>query len=57
MTSKHPWDGETNPNYTGPKPPYEFLDTNKKYTWVKGIGTMECPPRWGPQDAHWHALS
>ncbi len=35
--AKHPWDGETTPNYTGPKPPYEFLDTNKKYTWVKGI--------------------
>jgi [NiFe] hydrogenase large subunit/hydrogenase large subunit len=33
----HPWDGETNPNYTGPKPPYESLDTNKKYSWVKGI--------------------
>jgi hydrogenase large subunit len=35
--AKHPWDGETTPNYTGPKPPYDFLDTNKKYTWVKGI--------------------
>jgi len=35
--AKHPYDGETTPNYTGPKPPYEFLDTNKKYTWVKGI--------------------
>ncbi len=35
--AKHPWDGETNPNYTGPKPPYEFLDTGKKYSWVKGI--------------------
>jgi [NiFe] hydrogenase large subunit/hydrogenase large subunit len=33
----HPWDGETTPNYTGPKPPYEFLDTDKKYSWVKGI--------------------
>lgn len=33
----HPWDGETNPNYTGQKPPYEFLDTDKKYSWVKGI--------------------
>jgi len=33
----HPWDGETNPDYTGPKPPYEFLDTDKKYSWVKGI--------------------
>ena len=33
----HPYEGETNPNYTGPKPPYEFLDTEKKYSWVKGI--------------------
>lgn len=32
---KHPWDGETNPRYTGPKPPYEFLDTDQKYTWMK----------------------
>lgn len=33
----HPYDGETNPNYTGPKPPYQFLETDKKYSWVKGI--------------------
>jgi len=33
----HPWVGETVPNYTGPKPPYEFLETGKKYSWVKGI--------------------
>ncbi len=33
----HPWAGETVPNYTGPKPPYEFLETDKKYSWVKGI--------------------
>lgn len=32
---KQPWVGETTPNYTGPKPPYEFLDTSKKYSWVK----------------------
>ncbi len=31
----HPSVGETNANYTGPKPPYEFLDTDKKYTWLK----------------------
>lgn len=30
-----PWMGETKANYTGPTPPYEFLDTNKKYSWVK----------------------
>jgi hydrogenase large subunit len=31
------WVGETNPKYTGPPPPYEFLDTANKYSWVKGI--------------------
>ena len=36
---KHPWDGETKLNYTGPKPPYEFLDVDKKYSWLK-------TPRW-----------
>jgi len=35
----HPWDGETNLNYTGPKPPYEHLDFSQKYSWVK-------TPRW-----------
>jgi Ni,Fe-hydrogenase I large subunit len=33
--AKHPWDGETNHKYTGPKPPYEYLDTDAKYTWLK----------------------
>jgi Ni,Fe-hydrogenase I large subunit len=33
--SRHPWDGETNYKYTGPKPPYEFLDTDRKYSWLK----------------------
>jgi Ni,Fe-hydrogenase I large subunit len=32
---KHPWDGETNYKYTGPKPPYEFLNTDGKYSWLK----------------------
>jgi len=31
----HPWEEDTKPNYTGPKPPYEHLDTDKKYSWVK----------------------
>ncbi len=38
-TGLHPWDGETNLNYTGPKPPYEHLDFTQKYSWVK-------TPRW-----------
>jgi hydrogenase large subunit len=37
--SKHPWDGVTKLNYTGPKPPYEFLNVEQKYSWLK-------TPRW-----------
>lgn len=36
---KHPWSGETKFNYTGPKPPYEYLNVNEKYSWLK-------TPRW-----------
>ena len=46
--AKHPWDGETNYKYSGPKPPYEFLDTNKKYSWVKAPRYMERPMEVGP---------
>jgi hydrogenase large subunit len=35
----HPFRGETELNYTGPKPPYEHLDVNQKYSWLKS-------PRW-----------
>jgi len=35
----HPYDGETNLNYTGPKPPYEQLDVEQSYSWMKS-------PRW-----------
>ena len=31
----HPFDGETTPHYTGPKPPYEWLADQDKYTWSK----------------------
>jgi hydrogenase large subunit len=30
-----PWDGETRPNYTGPNPPYDQLNTDGKYSWIK----------------------
>ncbi len=33
--AKHPWQGETKPKYDGPKPPYENLDTDGKYSWCK----------------------
>lgn len=35
----HPWMGETDINYTGPKPPFEHLDVSKEYSFVK-------TPRW-----------
>jgi hydrogenase large subunit len=38
-TGLHPWAGETNLKYTGPKPPYDYLDVTKKYSWLK-------TPRW-----------
>jgi hydrogenase large subunit len=40
--SLHPWDGVTEANYTGPKPPYKELDENKAYSWLKA-------PRWKGQ--------
>jgi hydrogenase large subunit len=41
-TGKHPWAGETKLKYTGPKPPYEHLDVEQKYSWLK-------TPRWKGQ--------
>ncbi|MBI2739001.1 MAG: nickel-dependent hydrogenase large subunit [Rhodospirillales bacterium] len=35
----HPYDGETRPNYTGPQPPYQHLDVDRSYSWIKS-------PRW-----------
>ena len=44
----HPYDGETNPKYTGPKPPYDFLDTDNKYSWVKSPRYNDQPMEVGP---------
>ena len=35
QNGKHPFQGETKPKYTGPKPPFEFLKTDDKYSWLK----------------------
>ena len=35
----HPYDGETELNYTGPNPPYDQLDVEQSYSWLKA-------PRW-----------
>jgi [NiFe] hydrogenase large subunit/hydrogenase large subunit len=31
----HPAQGETKPHYTGPEPPYQRLQTDGKYSWLK----------------------
>jgi len=38
-TPLHPYVGETNLNYTGPKPPYKQLNVEEPYSWLKS-------PRW-----------
>jgi hydrogenase large subunit len=35
----HPYEGETTLNYDGPAPPYQQLDIDKAYSWLKS-------PRW-----------
>lgn len=35
----HPYVGETNLEYSGPKPPYKHLNVEDKYSWIK-------TPRW-----------
>ena len=35
----HPYDGETSLNYSGPRPPYQQLDVEQSYSWLKS-------PRW-----------
>jgi hydrogenase large subunit len=37
--SLHPYKGETSLHYDGPTPPYEHLDVEKSYSWMKS-------PRW-----------
>jgi len=44
----HPWDGESEGKYTGPKPPYQFLQTDAKYSWVKAPRYEELPMEVGP---------
>jgi hydrogenase large subunit len=38
-TGLHPYQGETQLNYSGPPPPYQHLDTAASYSWLKS-------PRW-----------
>ncbi len=44
----HPFEGETEVNYTGPKPPYKNLDTDAKYSFVKSPRYEEKSMEVGP---------
>jgi [NiFe] hydrogenase large subunit/hydrogenase large subunit len=46
--AKHPWDGETQWNYTGPQPPFDLLDTGGKYSWLKAPRYADVPMEVGP---------
>ncbi|OGU16028.1 MAG: hydrogenase [Geobacteraceae bacterium GWC2_53_11] len=44
----HPFEGETEVRYTGPKPPYKNLDTDAKYSFVKSPRYEEKSMEVGP---------
>jgi Ni,Fe-hydrogenase I large subunit len=48
QNAKHPYQGETKPNYTGPKPPYQYLQTDQKYSWLKAPRYEDHPMEVGP---------
>jgi hydrogenase large subunit len=46
--SLHPWEGETEFNYTGPQPPYDQLNVENKYSWLKIPRWKDHPMEVGP---------
>ena len=44
----HPFKGETNPAYTGPTPPYDRLNLDEKYSWLKSPRYDSQPMEVGP---------
>jgi len=44
----HPWAGETELNYTGPKPPFDTLEGFEKYSFLKTPRWKEQPMEVGP---------
>jgi hydrogenase large subunit len=47
-SAKHPYEGETSPTYSGPKPPYEHLAVDQKYSWLKAPRYQDRPMEVGP---------
>jgi Ni,Fe-hydrogenase I large subunit len=44
----HPNQGETEPTYTGPMPPFEHLEVEHKYSWLKSPRYEDRPMEVGP---------
>jgi hydrogenase large subunit len=44
----HPSEGQTNPNYSGPQAPYDFLNVDQKYSWLKAPRYQGMPMEVGP---------
>jgi len=44
----HPFEGETSPRYTGPEPPWTYLQDHDKYTWMKAPRYDDRPMEVGP---------
>ena len=44
----HPFQGETTLDYTGPPPPFEHLDPERAYSWVKAPRWRDKPMEVGP---------
>ena len=47
-TGLHPYEGETNPKYSGPPTPWKYLQEEKKYSWLKSPRYDGQPMEVGP---------
>jgi Ni,Fe-hydrogenase I large subunit len=45
---KHPFDGVTDPTYTGPTPPFDTVTGGDKYSWLKSPRYEDQPMEVGP---------
>jgi len=48
QNGKNPYQGETKPKYTGPKPPFEHLEVDQKYSWLKAPRYQDHAMEVGP---------
>ena len=48
QSGKNPYQGETNPKYSGPKPPFEHLNVDQKYSWLKAPRYQDHAMEVGP---------